>query len=177
FGSYEDSPEQALATAKRIMSETAADAVKLEGGVAMEATIAHIVKHNIPVMGHVGLLPQHVTEASGFRMKGKTDEEAAQILEDARAVERAGAFAMVIEATKSDLSRRITEMVAIPTIGIGASVDCDGQVLVIDDVLGLSERAPGFAKQYANLSKAIEQAAIDYADDVRGRKFPLSKAS
>ncbi|MDX1974083.1 MAG: 3-methyl-2-oxobutanoate hydroxymethyltransferase [Rickettsiales bacterium] len=175
FGSYEASPQQALDHAKRLLAETGAQAVKLEGGQSMETTIRLLVKEGIAVMGHVGLLPQSVTDPSGFRTKGKTPEEARQILEDALAVERAGAFAMVIEATKEEVARQITETVKIPTIGIGASPACDGQVLVIDDVLGFTEHAPKFVKRYADLAHQLRDVAQSYANDVRGHIFPPPK--
>jgi 3-methyl-2-oxobutanoate hydroxymethyltransferase len=171
FGTYR-SKEQALASCQRVMAETGAQAVKLEGGVDMAETIRFLVGHGIAVMGHVGLLPQRVATPDGYRYQGRTDAEAAVILEDAKAVEKAGAFALVIEAVKEDVARGITQQVKIPTIGIGASPACDGQVLVVDDMLGLSTRTPSFVKHYAHLAGIIEHAAKTYAEEVRNRTFP-----
>jgi 3-methyl-2-oxobutanoate hydroxymethyltransferase len=172
-GSYERSAEQAYASAARVIAETGAAAVKLEGGVAVAPAIRRLVGAGIPVLGHVGLLPQSVREAGAFRVQGRDDLSAAHVLDDARAVAEAGAFAMVIEGTVEPLARCITETVAIPTIGIGASPACDGQILVTHDLLGLfSDFTPKFVKRYAELGGAAEQAIRRFADDVRARRFP-----
>jgi 3-methyl-2-oxobutanoate hydroxymethyltransferase len=174
-GTYQESPAQALESASRIMSETGAQAVKLEGGVEMAETIALLVKNGIPVMGHVGLMPQRVHEIGGYRYQGRNEEEANIIMNDALAVEKAGAFAMVIEAVDERVAAAVTKKVSVPTIGIGASPECDGQVLVIDDMLGLTARTPSFVKRYANLSVAVTEAAAAYAKDVRARTFPSAE--
>lgn len=174
-GTYETSKEQALQSARRIIDETGAGAVKLEGGRDREAIIAHLVACGIPVMGHVGLLPQRVRQMGGFKTQGKTPQEAELILQDALAVQEAGAFSLVIEATKEEVARHITSQVRIPTIGIGASPACDGQVLVTDDILGLTARPPRFAQIYANLGEQMSQAIAAYAQDVRSRSFPQLK--
>ena len=171
-GTY-TSREQALKTARRVMTETGCDGVKLEGGVAMAATIQHLTEANIPVMAHIGLLPQSVEETGGYRVQGKTDEDAARMLADGLAVERAGAFAVVIECSMEAASRAVTQSVRIPTIGIGASALCDGQVLVTDDMLGLTGgKLPRFVKRYADLDAVISAAVEDYAREVRDRRFP-----
>jgi 3-methyl-2-oxobutanoate hydroxymethyltransferase len=172
FGTYETSSAQALASAQRAMKETGSNAVKLEGGQEMAATIRHLVQNGIPVMGHIGLLPQSVTEAKGFKIQGRDDEGARKLIEDAKAVAAAGAFSIVIEGTIESVARAITESVSIPTIGIGASPACDGQILVINDVLGFTERPPKFAKRYAEIGPVIADAVKNYAADVRGRRFP-----
>jgi 3-methyl-2-oxobutanoate hydroxymethyltransferase len=173
FGTYEESPEQAYRNATRVMKETGCDGVKLEGGETMAATIQYLTSRNIPVMAHIGLLPQSVLKDGGYKVKGKTTDEETQLLNDARAVEKAGAFAVVIEGTVEDVSAKITKAISIPTIGIGASNACDGQVLVTEDMLGMLEgKAPKFVKKYADLSGTIEKAAAAYAEDVRTRTFP-----
>ena len=172
YGTYEETPEQALRNAQRIMDETGCAAVKLEGGQAMRATIRHLTAQGIPVMGHIGLLPQSVKKMGGYKVQGRDDAGAAQLLADAQAVTEAGAFALVIEGTVEPVARAITESVAIPTIGIGASASCDGQVLVINDVLGLTVKPPRFAKRYADLAEVISSAAARYAADVRACRFP-----
>lgn len=172
YHTYE-SKEQALISAQRTLSETGAKAVKLEGGKDKADIIRYLVAHDIPVIGHVGLMPQRVSTPDGYRYKGRTPEEASAILEDAKAVEAAGAFALVIEAVKEEVARQITAQVKIPTIGIGASNACDGQVLVIDDMLGMgSGYVPSFVKHYAHISDAITQAVKTYVEEVRGRVFP-----
>lgn len=172
-GSYEDSAEQAVASARRIVDETGCQAVKLEGGVDMAGQIAAIVAAGIPVMGHIGLLPQSVEKDGGYKIKGRTDETVAALMADARAVEEAGAFSVVIEATIEAVAADITRSIAIPTIGIGASGDCDGQILVIDDMVGLTvDRVPKFVKEYADLRRVIANAAERYAAEVRDRTFP-----
>lgn len=175
FGSYESAPEQAFASAARIMKETGAAGVKLEGGVAMAETIAFLSRRGIPVMGHVGLTPQAVNVLGGHRVQGRDDAAAARVIEDAKAVAEAGAFAMVVEGVVEPLGEAVTRAVDCPTIGIGASAACDGQVLVAEDMLGLFERTPRFVKRYADMAKLVEEAAVAYAGDVRNRSFPGSE--
>jgi 3-methyl-2-oxobutanoate hydroxymethyltransferase len=172
FGSYEASREQAFASAARVMKETGCGAVKLEGGTRMAETIAFLAQRGIPVMGHVGLTPQAINALGSFRAQGRREEEWATIEADATAVAEAGAFAVVLEAMAEPLAARITRSVAIPTIGIGASAACDGQILVLEDMLGLSPRVPKFVKRYAELGGAIEDAVASYALEVRSRAFP-----
>jgi 3-methyl-2-oxobutanoate hydroxymethyltransferase len=172
FGSYEASKEQALASAVRVLKETGADAVKFEGGVQMAETIAHLTTRAIPVMGHVGLLPQSTRILGGYKLAGRDRAEWPHIVADAEAVEAAGAFSVVIEKTVEELAAEITRAVSIPTIGIGASAACDGQVLVIDDMLGLFDSPARFVRQYANLREVIAKAVKSYAEDVRKRRFP-----
>ncbi len=172
-GSYEDSPEQAVRSARRVIEETGAQGVKLEGGTAMAAQIEAIVKAGIPVLGHIGLLPQKVTKAGGYRIQGRDDEAYQAIIDDAWAVADAGAFAVVIEGTVEILAREITGTLHIPTIGIGASPACDGQILVVDDMLGMfSDFTPKFVKRYGDIGNAVEQAARNYNTDVQSRRFP-----
>jgi 3-methyl-2-oxobutanoate hydroxymethyltransferase len=172
-GSYEQSVEEALSNAQRIMAQTQCDAVKLEGGEEMAETIQALVNAGIPVMGHIGLMPQSVTSPEGFRAKGRDEDGAAQILKDAKAVEQAGAFAVVIEATMEDVAKAVTSGIDIPTIGIGASADCDGQILVTEDMVGITgDHVPKFVKQYADVSAQISKAAEAYAREVRSRAFP-----
>jgi len=172
YGTYEKSPDKALYNAKRIMNETGCSAVKCEGGQEMAATVKFIVDSGIPVMGHVGLLPQSVKIMGGYKIQGRDEAGAQKVMADAKAIDTAGAFAMVIEGTVEPVSRAITQAVSIPTIGIGASPACDGQVLVIDDVLGLTEKPPRFAKRFADVPAAVTEAATIYAGDVRARHFP-----
>ena len=172
FGSYEASPEAAFHSAARVLKETGAAAVKLEGGAAMAETIAFLTARGVPVMGHVGLTPQAVNMLGGYGARGKSEAEAAKILADARAVCEAGAFAMVVEGVVEPLARAVTAAVACPTIGIGASAACDGQVLVVDDMLGMFERTPRFVKRFDDLAARIAAAAAAYAGAVRGRTFP-----
>lgn len=172
FGSYEGSPEVAYANAARIMKETGAQAVKVESGATVVATIEYLVKRGIPVMGHVGLRPQAVLVDGGFKAKGKGADERAQILAEAKATAEAGAFAMVVEGVAEGLAREITEAVSVPTIGIGASAGCDGQILVTDDMLGLFDWTPKFVRRYGDLRGEISKAVAGYADDVRARQFP-----
>ncbi len=172
-GSYEDSAAQAVTSAQRIIGETGCQAVKLEGGVDMADQIAAIVAAGIPVMGHIGLLPQSVEKDGGYKIKGRTEETIAALMADAFAVEKAGAFSVVIEGTIEAVAADITRRIAIPTIGIGASGDCDGQILVIDDMVGLTvDRVPKFVKEYADLRGVIAHAAERYASEVRDRTFP-----
>ncbi|ODR98525.1 3-methyl-2-oxobutanoate hydroxymethyltransferase [Methyloceanibacter methanicus] len=175
FGSYEESPAVAFRSAARIMKETGCGAVKLEGGVPMAETIAYLTARGIPVMGHIGMTPQAVNQLGGFAARGRRRAEWARFEDDARAVAEAGAFSMVIEAVAEALAARITREVPIPTIGIGASAQCDGQVLVLEDMLGLAPRVPKFVKEYAELRSAVEGAVKAYAQDVRSRAFPAAE--
>ncbi|MGF1494877.1 MAG: 3-methyl-2-oxobutanoate hydroxymethyltransferase [Microcoleaceae cyanobacterium] len=173
FLSYQESPQQALRSAGRVMKEAEATAVKLEGGYpVMVETVRYLVQAGIPVMGHVGLTPQSVHQLGGFRQQGKTAETAAEIYHQALALEAAGAFAVLLEHVPADLGKRITQALTVPTIGIGAGPDCDGQVLVTSDLLGISPWQPPFAKTYANLHQTITQAARQFCDEVQSRKFP-----
>ena len=173
FGSYQASPEQAFTNAARVMAETGCGAVKLEGGVEMAPTVRFLAERGIPVCGHVGLMPQSVNTAGGFRAQGKDEAQAAKVAADAHAIAAAGAFALVIEGTVEPVARAITQELAIPTIGIGASPACDGQVLVTDDLVGLfGDFTPRFVKRYAELAPTIDQAVATYAEDVRARRFP-----
>jgi 3-methyl-2-oxobutanoate hydroxymethyltransferase len=172
FGSYEASPEQAFASASRIMKETGCAAVKLEGGEAMAPTIEFLTHRGIPVIGHVGLTPQAVNVLGGYGARGRGEREAEKIAADARAVDQAGAFCIVVEGVLEGVATAITMAVAAPVIGIGASADCDGQVLVTDDMLGMFERTPRFVKRYDDLAARIGEAARNYADEVRARSFP-----
>jgi len=180
FGSYEGSKEQAFHSAVRIMKETQCGAVKLEGGVRMAETIEFLSQRGIPVMAHIGLTPQSINTLGSFKSQGrdeaarldKGDNGSGAIQDDARAVEQAGAFSIVIEAVAEPLARRVTGIVSVPTIGIGASAACDGQVLVLEDMLGLSPRTPKFVRRYGDLGPAIEAAIEGYARDVRSRAFP-----
>jgi 3-methyl-2-oxobutanoate hydroxymethyltransferase len=178
FGSYEASKEQAFHSAARILKETHCGAVKLEGGVRMAETIEFLTTRGIPVMAHIGLTPQSINTLGSFKSQGRDEaaqlnkNESGPIQNDARAVAQAGAFSMVVEAVAEPLARRITEIVHVPTIGIGASAACDGQVLVLEDMLGLSPWVPRFVKRYGNLGPGIEAAIQEYAKDVRERVFP-----
>lgn len=172
FGSYEASPQAAFASASRILKETGAAAVKLEGGAAMAETIAFLTARGIPVMGHVGLTPQAVNALGGYGARGRSTAEADKIVADAQAVADAGAFAMVIEGVVEPIAVAATQAVACPTIGIGASAQCDGQVLVTEDMLGLFERVPRFVKRFADLAALVDATAGDYAREVRNRSFP-----
>ncbi|MBM6576637.1 3-methyl-2-oxobutanoate hydroxymethyltransferase [Microvirga sp. SRT01] len=172
FGSYEASPEQAFASAARLLKETNAAAVKLEGGEAMAPTVRFLTERGIPVMGHVGLTPQAVNVLGGYGARGRTEAEAAKIVADAKAVAEAGAFAIVIEGVVEPIAVAITQAVACPTIGIGASAQCDGQVLVGEDMLGLFDRVPRFVKRYDDLATRIDAAAATFAAEVRSRAFP-----
>jgi len=172
FGSYEASPGQAFASAARILKETGAAAVKLEGGEAMAETVAFLSARGIPVVGHVGLTPQAVNALGGYAARGRSRAEEEKIVRDATAIADAGAFALVIEGVVEPIAARITREVACPTIGIGASARCDGQVLVIDDMLGMFERTARFVKRYDDLAPRITAAAEAYASEVRSRSFP-----
>jgi 3-methyl-2-oxobutanoate hydroxymethyltransferase len=172
FGSYEASKEQAFASAARVMKETGCGAIKLEGGRYMAETIAFLVERGIPVMGHIGLTPQAINVLGSFRAQGRDEAEWGPFEDDAKAVSDAGAFSVVVEAVAEPLGKRITEMIPIPTIGIGASAACDGQVLVLEDMLGLSPRVPRFVKRYSDLGPSIEAAVKTFAEEVRSRAFP-----
>ena len=173
FGSYQASPEQAFHSAARIMSETGASGVKLEGGEVMAETVRYLVQRGIPVCAHVGLMPQAVNVAGGFKATGRSDEEAKQVTRDAEAMAEAGAFAVVLEGTLEPVAATITKSLPIPTIGIGASPACDGQILVSEDVFGLfSDFTPRFVKRYVDLGGRISEAAAAYSADVRARRFP-----
>lgn len=172
FASYQASKEDAFRSAARIMAETGAQGVKLEGGAEMAETIRFLVERGIPVMGHVGLMPQYFNALGGYRYQGRNESEATIIHEDARAVADAGAFALVLEGVKETVARSVSAEVAVPTIGIGASPACDGQVLVLDDMLGLSGRVPGFVKHYAQMGEGVREAVSQYAQEVRSGAFP-----
>ena len=172
FGSYEASPEQAFHSAARIMAETGAAAVKMEGGEAMAPTVAFLSARGIPVMGHIGLTPQAVNALGGYGARGRSNAEHAKIIADARAIAEAGAFAIVAEGVIEPLARAITAEVSCPVIGIGASADCDGQVLVTEDMLGLFERTARFVKKFDDMAGRISAAVETYAADVRSRSFP-----
>lgn len=172
FGSYEASPQQAFESAAMLMKASGAAAVKLEGGAAMAPTVEFLVARGIPVVGHVGLTPQAVNLLGGYGARGRSEAEAEKIVGDARALDAAGAFAIVIEGVVEPIAIAATEAVACPTIGIGASARCDGQVLVTEDLLGMFERVPRFVKRYENIAETIAGAAERYAADVRSRAFP-----
>ncbi|KZB64910.1 3-methyl-2-oxobutanoate hydroxymethyltransferase [Thalassospira lucentensis] len=173
FGSYQESKKQAFRTASRILAETGCAGVKLEGGAELADTIAFLSQRGIPVMAHIGLMPQQVNTMGGFKSQGRGDDAAAKVLADAKAVAQAGAFSVVVEGTVEAVARRITTEIDIPTIGIGASVACDGQVLVTEDILGMfSDFTPKFVKRYANLGDQISKAVESYATEVRTRQFP-----
>ena len=172
FGSYEASPSDAFASASRIMKETGCAAVKLEGGEAMAPTIDFITHRGIPVIGHVGLTPQAVNVLGGYGARGRDKHEANTIIADAKAVARAGAFCIVLEGVMEEIANQVAQNVDVPVIGIGASAQCDGQVLVTEDMLGLFERTPRFVKRYDDLASRIGEAARNYAEEVRARTFP-----
>ncbi|MGE5540390.1 MAG: 3-methyl-2-oxobutanoate hydroxymethyltransferase [Gemmatimonas sp.] len=173
FGSYQTSPADAYRTCVRVLAETGCEAVKLEGGVEMADTVAFLTARGIPVMGHVGLMPQSVQASGGYHVRGRRASDADRIVKDAKAIADAGAFSMVVEGVVEPLARDITAAVAIPTIGIGASAACDGQVLVTDDMLGLSgEFTPRFVKRFADLGGTVDQAVAAYAREVKARTFP-----
>ena len=172
FGSYEESPSEAFRNAARVMKETGCGAIKIEGGAHMAETIRYLTDRGIPVMSYIGMTPQAVNTIGSFKPRGRFRSEWAAFEEDARAVAEAGAFAVVLEALAELLAARITKQISIPTIGIGASAECDGQILVLEDMLGLSPRVPKFVKEYAQIGEAIETAVKAYANEVRGRVFP-----
>lgn len=175
FGSYQESPQQAFSNAARILKETGAACVKMEGGAELASTIAFVSERGIPVMSHVGLMPQHLHRYGGFKVQGKTSAAAKAILNDAKAVAAAGAFSLVVEGVPAALATSITKAIPIPTIGIGASPACDGQVLVVDDMLGMFAQTPRFVKRYAELASTIEHAVIRYGQEVRAGKFPAKE--
>ena len=172
FGSYEASPQQAFESAARLLKDTGCAAVKLEGGEAMAETVAFLSARGIPVMGHIGLTPQAVNVLGGYGARGRSEAEAAKIVADAKALADAGAFSIVVEGVVEPLAIAVTQAVACPVIGIGGSAQCDGQVLVAEDMLGLFERVPRFVKRYADMATLISDAAAQYAADVRDRSFP-----
>jgi 3-methyl-2-oxobutanoate hydroxymethyltransferase len=173
YGSYEKSPQQALETANKIISQTNCDAVKLESPADMAPIISYLVENGIKVMGHIGLMPQHINELGGYKYQGRNESQAKNILNDALKITQAGAFAMVIEGVTESLAREITAILSIPVIGIGASNACDGQILVVDDMLGLTQDfQPRFVKNYADLTTKIKQAVQEYSKEVKSRQFP-----
>ena len=172
FGTYEASPQAAFASASRVLKETGCAAVKLEGGEAMAETVAFLVRRGIPVIGHVGLTPQAVNVLGGYNARGRSEAEADKIVADARALADAGAFAIVVEGVVEPIAIAVTRAVACPTIGIGASAQCDGQVLVTEDMLGMFDRVPRFVKRYEEIAEVIARAAERYAGEVRARTFP-----
>ena len=172
FGSYEESPQQAFRNAAMVVKETQCGAIKLEGGKRMGETIRFLTERGIPVMAHIGLTPQSINILGGFKTQGRTRDQWAIIEEDARVVTDAGAFAVVMEAVAEPLAAKITREIPIPTIGIGASPACDGQILVMEDMLGLSPRVPKFVKEFGKVGAAIENAIKMYADEVKARTFP-----
>jgi 3-methyl-2-oxobutanoate hydroxymethyltransferase len=172
FGSYEESPAQAFRNAARVVKETQCGAIKLEGGRRMGETIRFLTERGIPVMAHIGLTPQSINALGGFKTQGRKRDQWASIEEDARIVAEAGAFSVVLEALVEPLAAKITEAIPIPTIGIGASAKCDGQILVMEDMLGLSPRVPKFVREFGEVGKAIEKAISSYAIEVRTRSFP-----
>lgn len=174
FGSYESSPQQAFESAAFLLKQTGAAAVKLEGGAAMAPTVAFLNQRGIPVMGHVGLTPQAVNVLGGYGARGRSDAEAGKIIADAKALDEAGAFAMVIEGVTEPTAIAATKAVSCPTIGIGASAQCDGQVLVTEDMLGMFERVPRFVKRYEDIAGVIDRTVAKYAEEVRARSFPTA---
>ena len=173
FGSYQESPVQAFRNAARLMAETRCQGIKIEGGEEMAETVRFLSERGVPVLGHVGLMPQMVNRLGGFRAQGRTEEGAAKIIADAKAIADAGAFAIVVEGVIEPLARSVTDAVDVPTIGIGASPYCDGQILVTEDVIGLfDDFTPKFAKHFAEIGQHISNAAAEYAADVRARRFP-----
>lgn len=176
FGSYQESPSSAFRTAAQIMTKTGATGVKLEGGQEMAETTQFLVDRGIPVLGHIGLRPQSFHGAGGYRVHGRSQTEAQHLMDDAKAIAESGAFGLVIEGTVEKVARQITAKIQIPTIGIGASSACDGQILVTEDLLGLfTAFQPKFVKRYANLGTVVTKAAQNYADDVRARRFPAAE--
>lgn len=175
FGTYEESPSVAFRNAARVMKETDCGAVKLEGGRRMAETVRYLVERRIPVMAHIGLTPQSINVIGGMKAQGRREAEWAALEEDARAITDAGAFAVVLEAIAAPLADRITQAIPIPTIGIGASANCDGQILVMEDMLGLSPHVPKFVRKFGAIGAAIEDAISSYAEDVRSRRFPAEE--
>ena len=174
YNTYRNKSE-ALKNSKRAIKETNCDAVKVEGGVRVKDVVRHLVKNKIPVLGHIGLTPQ--TVKGKFKSVGKTDKERKKLIRDAKALEQSGAFGMVLECVYSDISKKITKLIRIPTIGIGASVHCDGQVLVTDDILGLTDAKIKFVKKYINIKKIINSALLKFKNEVKSKKYPTKKYS
>ena len=174
YNTYRNKSE-ALKNSKRAIKETNCDAVKVEGGVRVKDVVRHLVKNKIPVLGHIGLTPQ--TVKGKFKSVGKTDKERKKLIRDAKALEQSGAFGMVLECVYSDISKKITKLIRIPTIGIGASVHCDGQVLVTDDIIGLTDAKIKFVKKYVNIKKIINSALLKFKNEVKSRKYPTKKYS
>ncbi|MFS2317944.1 3-methyl-2-oxobutanoate hydroxymethyltransferase [Maricaulis sp. D1M11] len=172
FGTYENSPQQAFENASRVMCETGCQAIKIESGTYAAETIAFMAERSIPVIGHIGLRPQAALADGGFKAKGRTEAERQRVIDEAIATDKAGAFAIVIEGVAEDLAREITEAVSVPTIGIGASAACDGQILVTQDMLGVFDWTPKFVKRYDNQAERSSEAFARYADEVRSRQFP-----
>jgi 3-methyl-2-oxobutanoate hydroxymethyltransferase len=178
FMTYHTGPESALKNAGRYLKEAGVDAVKIEGGKNMAHTVKHMVEAGVPVLGHIGLLPQSVLTSGGYRIAGKTENEIARLIEDAEALETAGAFAVVLEGIPAEAAKKVTETVSIPTIGIGAGPHCDGQIQVVNDILGLfTDFTPKHARRYANLDTEIRRAFTEYTDDVKNGRFPNEKES
>ena len=178
FGSYQSSFEEAMRNGIRLMKEGGVQSVKLEGGQRVLKIVEGLTQAGVPVMGHLGLTPQSVHQLGGYRMQAKNEAAAAQLMEDALALEAAGAYALVLEAVPADLAQKVTESLSIPTIGIGAGVGCSGQVLVIYDLLGMDERFhPSFLKKYRNLSSDIKSAVQEYASEVKAKQFPTNEHS
>ncbi len=175
FGSYEEAPAIAFRNAARVLKETGCGAVKLEGGRRMAETVRYLVERGIPVMGHIGLTPQSINTLGGFRAQGRSEDQWHDLEADAMAIGEAGAFAIVLEAVAEPLAARLTKAVPVPTIGIGASAACDGQILVMDDMLGLTPRVPKFVRQFGQIGAAIDRAIADYAASVRDRSFPAAE--
>ena len=175
FGSYQESAAQAFRNAAKIMAETGAGAVKLEGGTEIAETVKLLTSAGIPVMGHIGMQPQSFNSYGGFKVQGKDKASQTKIMADGLALEKAGAFAVVIEGVKKETADVITKKLKIPTIGIGASANCDGQVLVTEDMVGLTEKAPKFVKKYADIATTIKKAAKGFASDVRTKNFPTAE--
>lgn len=172
FGYYEDSPERAFKSAARVMRETGCQAVKIESGSYAAETIAYLVERGIPVMSHVGLRPQSMNVLGGFRARGRNPKVANEIVENAIAAAEAGSFAVVVEGVSAELADKVTKAVSIPTIGIGASASCDGQILVTPDMLGMFSRVPKFVKKYANMQEVVRESVESYTEEVKSRKFP-----
>ena len=172
FGAYEESPQQAFRNCARVLKETHCGAIKLEGGAHMAETIRFMVDRGVPVMAHIGMTPQAINTLGSFRAQGRDEKEWGKFINDAKAVAQAGAFAVVVEAVAEPLAARITQEISVPTIGIGASSACDGQILVLEDMLGLSERVPKFVKKYGSIGSQIKGAIEEYAAEVRARQFP-----
>ncbi len=176
FGTYENSKEQALESAKKVITETGCNAIKIETSRELVSTVKFLVQNNINVMAHVGLMPQHVRKIGGYRYQGRDEKSAREILETSKLVEEAGAFCLVIEAVPEKLASEISAVLKIPTIGIGASAACDGQVLVIDDLLGINQEfKPRFVKHYANIASQIADAVQQFSQDVKNKQFPASE--